>query len=79
MSVAIDCLGREAEERTMRKADDQPVSDRRGFLKLAGAGVVAGSAAADGNKPPPAADSKPASGLYRETEHVKRYYQLARD
>ncbi|MGH6815368.1 MAG: formate dehydrogenase [Hyphomicrobiaceae bacterium] len=56
------------------------VADRRAFLKLAGTGVVAGgavlasgTAAEAGPKP-----EKEKAELYRETEHVKRYYELAR-
>lgn len=53
---------------------------RRDFLTVAGVGVgavgvavLAGSASA----PAAAAAAKPDSG-YRETEHVRRFYQLAR-
>jgi hypothetical protein len=62
----------------MQKSDDKPVADRRSFLKLAGAGVVTGGAALADGKPAEAAEAKPARPLYRETEHVKRYYELAR-
>jgi hypothetical protein len=62
----------------MHKSDEKPVADRRSFLKLAGAGVVSGGAALAGDKPAEAAQAKPAHGLYRETEHIKRYYELAR-
>ena len=60
----------------MKRQDDKAVTDRRSFLKLAGAGVAASGAAA--GSPAAAAESKPRQGLYRETEHVKRYYELAR-
>jgi hypothetical protein len=65
----------------MQKSDDKPLADRRSFLKLASAGVVTGGAALAGDKPAEAgeaAEGKPARALYRETEHVKRYYDLAR-
>lgn len=62
----------------MKKQDHKGVTDRRSFLKLAGAGVAAGGAAAAAGSPAAAAESKPREGLYRETEHVKRYYELAR-
>lgn len=64
----------------MKKQDHKGVTDRRSFLKLAGAGVAAGgaAAAAAAGSPAAAAESKPREGLYRETEHVKRYYELAR-
>ena len=55
------------------------VADRRGFLKLAGAGAAAGGAALiGGEKKAVAAESKPTTSLYRETEHIRRYYELAR-
>lgn len=64
-------------------SDERNVADRRSFLKLAGAGVVGGSAAAvaavSGAQPAEAADADAAKGDYRETEHVKRYYALARE
>lgn len=62
----------------MDKNGKQPVADRRSFLKLAGAGVVTGGAAVAAGKPAAAAETKPESGLYRETEHVRRYYELAK-
>ncbi len=56
------------------------VADRRNFLKLAGAGVVGGGAALAANVTPAAAAGEPTadSGSYRETDHVKRYYELAK-
>jgi len=59
-------------------------TDRRGFLKLAGTSLVGGSAVAVGTLTggagaeagEPAAEDK--SG-YRETSHVKTYYDLARE
>lgn len=55
------------------------LADRRSFLKLAGAGAVTGGAAvttaAVVAAPSQAADN---DSLYRETEHIKRYYDLAR-
>ena len=56
------------------------VADRRGFLKFAGAGVVTGSATVLGAaavvaKP---AATAPAEAGYRETEHIRRYYDSAR-
>lgn len=64
--------------------DKEPNSTRRrDFLKLAGVGAgLAGAAASGlaGPKAAPAAEKpagEPAAG-YRETEHVKRYYALAR-
>ncbi len=53
--------------------------DRRGFLKLAGLGTVAGGAAlVAGDKTVEAAESAKSLTGYRETDHVKTYYELAR-
>ncbi len=56
-------------------------ADRRSFLKLAGASVVGGGAAAiatvAGTGAAEAEAAKP-GGLYRETEHVSTYYKLAK-
>ncbi len=67
----------------MTNSQDKPdtLADRRSFLKLAAAGTVTGGAAAIAG---PAAASAAApqaeaeNGQYRETAHVKRYYDLAR-
>ncbi|MDF2764644.1 MAG: twin-arginine translocation signal protein [Rhodospirillales bacterium] len=62
------------------KKDKASKSDRREFLKLAGIGAVAGSAAAlSGPKKAEAAAADAPSGRgYRETEHVKKFYRSAR-
>ncbi len=61
---------------SQKKAD----ADRRGFLKLAGAGTVAGGIALVSGKEAAeagvAADDK--DRLYKESDHVKTYYDLAR-
>lgn len=64
----------------MQEKDKAPVADRRSFLKLAGLGAVSGGAAlvADSKTGEANADARPADALYRETEHVKRYYALAK-
>ncbi|MDX2288268.1 MAG: formate dehydrogenase [Hyphomicrobiaceae bacterium] len=66
----------------MTRDDDVLKSDRRGFLRLAGVGVVGGSAAAVTTVvdavAAPAVDPQPTSGSYRETEHIRRYYELAK-
>ncbi len=66
----------------MKQSKGKPaVADRRSFLKLAGAGVVGtGAAAASAVVPAQAAtqsDTNSSDG-YRETDHVKRYYELAK-
>ncbi|MFV0369576.1 MAG: twin-arginine translocation signal domain-containing protein [Hyphomicrobiaceae bacterium] len=61
-----------------KKADQ---TNRRSFLKLAGAGVAGGGAAIVGSVVPAAAEAAPeavAEGGYRESDHIKRYYQLAK-
>ena len=55
-------------------------ADRRGFLRLMGAGVVGGTAAVTpivGAQAAPAKADAAKDG-YRETDHVRRYYELAR-
>jgi hypothetical protein len=53
---------------------------RRDFLKLVGLGSVAGAAAvATGGKPPSAqAEETREDGGYRETPHVRQYYETAK-
>jgi len=63
----------------MKRAKKEAVTDRRSFLKLAGASAAAGGAAAiTGETPAQAVEAKPRPSLYRETEHIRRYYELAR-
>jgi hypothetical protein len=63
----------------MKESKKEVVADRRSFLKLAGAGAAAGGAAlVTGEKKATAAEVKPKTSLYRETEHIRRYYELAR-
>ena len=61
------------------RAAASPVAGRRAFFR-AGAGAVAGGAAlaaGAAKADTPAARSPDAAG-YRETEHVRRYYDSAR-
>jgi hypothetical protein len=63
----------------MKQAKKEAVADRRSFLKLAGVGAAAGGAALmTGAKQAEAGEAKAKPSLYRETEHVRRYYELAR-
>ncbi len=66
----------------MRKDKDGAVKlDRRGFLKGAGLAIgSAGAVAAIAEGDAVAATSEPQgkSAGYQETEHVRRYYELAR-
>lgn len=63
-----------------KSATDAPDTNRRGFLKLASLGSVAAAGAAivsaDDAEAQPATDAP--TGGYRETDHVKTYYDLAR-
>jgi len=64
----------------MTQKSDRAVADRRSFLKLAGASAVAGGVAlASSGKPAEASTSADENGpLYKETDHIKTYYALAR-
>ncbi len=64
----------------MKQKCDRAVADRRSFLKLAGAGAVAGGVAlVSGEKPAEASTAaNETDRLYRETDHVRTYYELAR-
>ena len=64
----------------MSREDTRPDdTSRRGFLKLAGVGTVAGGVAALGAGEAAAlpADETPDVG-YRETPHIKTYYDSAK-
>ena len=64
----------------MKQDKKEVVADRRSFLKLASAGAAAGGAAlVAGERPAQAGEAKAGKqSLYRETEHIRRYYELAR-
>ena len=64
----------------MKQSQDRAVSDRRSFLKLAGIGTVAGGAALlTGREAAEAGTAgEDRDRLYKETGHVKTYYDLAR-
>ncbi|MGI9405526.1 MAG: formate dehydrogenase [Hyphomicrobiaceae bacterium] len=64
----------------MKPSDKKVDSGRRNFLTLAGAGAVAGSAViASGGKTAEAAPIvQEGEKLYRETDHVRRVYELSR-
>jgi hypothetical protein len=65
-------------ERAMSDQRDAPKTKRRHFLKLMGLGGVAGAATlATGAAPEAAAKPESETG-YRETAHVKKFYQTAR-
>ncbi len=55
------------------------VEERRNFLKMAGLGAVSGGAAVATSGAVQAAELEEKNGSgYRETGHVKTYYDLAR-
>ena len=57
----------------------EPRTKRRQFLKLMGLGGVAGAAALAAGAAPAKAEDKPAAEAgYRETAHVKKFYETAR-
>ena len=64
----------------MKQGKDRPEPDRRSFLKLAGVGIATGGVAmAMGKDPAQSREEEPSeSGGYRETEHVRTYYDLAK-
>lgn len=53
-------------------------TDRRGFLKLAGLGGIAGGAAMVAGGEAEAAEKQTSGRGYRETDHVRKYYELAK-
>ena len=64
----------------MKEKCDRAIADRRSFLKLAGAGAVTGGAVLVGGKGVAEASSTAddSGRLYKETDHIKTYYKLAR-
>jgi len=64
----------------MKEKCDRATADRRSFLKLAGAGAVTGGAVLVGGKGAAEASSTAddSGRLYKETDHIKTYYELAR-
>jgi hypothetical protein len=63
-----------------RKKEKGAETSRRDFLRIAGIGTVTGGAAlAVGGELASAKEARADGSLgYRETEHVKTYYKLAR-
>ncbi len=59
---------------------DRANADRRSFLKLAGVGAVSGGVAlVSGKSVAEASTTADESGrLYKQTDHIKTYYDLAR-
>lgn len=63
------------------KTKHETKSDRRSFLKLVGASAIGGGAAlgAAGSAAAKSAEEPAPGGDYRESEHVRRFYDLARE
>lgn len=58
---------------------EKTTAKRRDFLKLVGLGSVAGATVLSTGVAPAAADEPtPKSPGYRETEHIRKYYETAR-
>lgn len=65
-------------ERAAKARTTRPTAGRREFFRVAGAGAVAGGAVVlGGAREAEASLSEDAAG-YRETDHVRRYYDSAR-
>ena len=63
----------------MKQPRDRALTDRRGFLKLAGIGAVAGGTAlVTGAATSAAEETGTSDRLYRETDHVRTFYDTAR-
>jgi hypothetical protein len=62
----------------MSESKKGAVADRRSFLKLAGVGAAAGATALVGGEKAEAGEARTKTSLYRETDHIRRYYELAR-
>lgn len=57
---------------------EETTTDRRSFLKLASVGTLAGGAAVVTGGTAQAAEPEQTGSGYRESEHVKRVYELSR-
>lgn len=64
----------------MKAKCDRANADRRNFLKLAGVGAVTGGVALVGGKSVVEASTTAdeTGRLYKESDHIKTYYNLAR-
>ncbi len=64
----------------MKAKCDRANAERRNFLKLAGAGTVAGGVAlVSGKSVAEASTTADETGrLYKQSDHIKTYYDLAR-
>jgi hypothetical protein len=76
VSVAID----NRKDGAMNKDQETMAAKRRDFLRLAGLGSVSAVAGAAAGAVPAEAKEEPGAQAagYRETVHVKKFYELAR-
>jgi hypothetical protein len=66
-------------ENEMSDERDRDQAKRRDFLKLMGIGGIAGATALANGGPPTEAAEKAVSEIgYRETAHVRKFYETAR-
>ena len=65
-------------ERSARQPVKPAMAGRREFFRLAGAGAVAGGAAMVAGTGEAEAAAPEGGAGYRETDHVRRYYDSAR-
>jgi hypothetical protein len=80
--IVIDLNRQKERVETMDKESKATSPARRVFLKTAGLGAGAAAAGAVGavafDSQPSAAKEAGSDGTYRETAHVKRFYELAK-
>lgn len=62
----------------MTEKAERATADRRNFIKRAGATAAGAGATVATAGVVTAAPAKPADAQYRETAHIKRYYDTAR-
>jgi hypothetical protein len=62
----------------MEQGRERAATKRRDFLRLVGLGGVAGAATLATGASEPAAAAAPADEGYRETAHVKKFYETAK-
>ncbi len=79
-AAIVSNIGERKGEQMSDKKKGKAAIGRRDFFRKAGAGAVGAAAVGIAAKPSAAEPAKPDKGAagYRETAHVKKYYELAR-